>query len=436
MMNNVSIFSTRFVVCVMLLSCYFNIARIQASEVPSSGKSSLTDCANFFETKSNEAAYTFDNSPDGGYMITGMVSSEKEGPGYVYTTDEKGKIVQTVEFKKTENTGVSAISATHDGGYVLAGRQGERSRESLWAMKVDKDGETQWERVFKFKRDSSAFDVRESSDGGYILSGSAIPEDWSRSFGLVIKLDSNGYLLWDNDFMSEDETWLLSTRETSDGKFVSVGITSLFEPFIVKLNNSGTLEHGMCYFDKEKNEYILPPSTSVYLKAPAMWNLQSVAPLENGGYVVAGYFLDNTISDLFDGTIDQSKTIIIVAEYDASGQEVASKTYNDNHYGVVRSIVKDATGGYYVVAINATKLSNSSEEYPNIDMNVLVLKLDKLLNVEWEKIFGSDEYDEIAYKALGTPDGELAIIGAVKNNGTDSGKPYFLKLDSSGECGI
>ncbi|MFA8300108.1 MAG: T9SS type A sorting domain-containing protein [Hyphomicrobiales bacterium] len=99
-----------------------------------------------------------------------------------------------------------------------------------------------WEKVFFKDIDASADDVIEAYDGGYLITGwytGSFPK-----YCWIIKTDINGNMLWQKDFMNENEKTFVILRIQQDckGNIYLAGSrhdTNTKDPYIMKLNPCG-----------------------------------------------------------------------------------------------------------------------------------------------------------------------------------------------------
>lgn len=97
---------------------------------------------------------------------------------------------------RSEDTG-DAIIATHDGGFVLAGSMlttPERGNggKDIFLVKVDSDGDMLWNKVIGGAGDETVSSIRETADGGLLICGSNNASGLSSIF--IMKTDMNGDL--------------------------------------------------------------------------------------------------------------------------------------------------------------------------------------------------------------------------------------------------
>ncbi|MHA2092478.1 MAG: hypothetical protein ACW98K_16645 [Candidatus Kariarchaeaceae archaeon] len=196
-------------------------------------------------------------SPDGGYVLTGLASSTDSSTWdlWILKTDENGNEEWNKTINGTEDGpdyGSQIVTAT-DGGYLIGGAtQSElASTESwdtdYWLLKIDTFGNLEWNKTYRREGYDQGTAFIPLNDGNYLLSGLS---DHPHSIW-ILKLDENGTVLWDQTFAKGTDSfisWERNLIETSDGGFLLTCFPRVenyqvgYEYWIIKCDSNGNIE--------------------------------------------------------------------------------------------------------------------------------------------------------------------------------------------------
>src|SRR5439155_690012 len=196
--------------------------------------------------------YSTHQTSDGGFIISGESSG-----AWVMKTNAAGMPEWQRRFIPSgyiDADGV--IIPTNDGGYILVGSALPaccRGGHSAWLLKLDHRGGVEWSRFYGAPYDA-LFTVHQTFDGGYVVLAQidnhvgqilfASSEAW------ILRLDSEGRLLWQKSFGAEGFAYPSSISQISDGGFVLAGrsnpaslnpLIGIWGPWLLKLDSSGNL---------------------------------------------------------------------------------------------------------------------------------------------------------------------------------------------------
>lgn len=106
---------------------------------------------------------------------------------------------------------VRQVANTYDGGYLLTGKISSIGAGGwdMYAVKIDSDGEVEWRNAYGTELGESTFDAVQTADGGYCITGFSNRED-NRSAGMLVRIDAEGEEIWRNLLIDEEDNILIS----------------------------------------------------------------------------------------------------------------------------------------------------------------------------------------------------------------------------------
>jgi hypothetical protein len=220
----------------------------------------------------------------GGYLVSGTSTSSNGNVtsnfGYtdywVINIDSNGNLVSNANFGGTSNDDCHGLVANPDGTYVVAGEAASYTGQvtcrtpafcesSYWIAKIGNTDNILWTQcVGPLSSGSNLFctpyDMIKTSDNGYILVGRGNDNTNGNTYGAsdvwVVKLDSNGYVVWRENYGGSDNEYGYAIKETTDGGYIIVGDSyssdgnvtvtltgySQDNGWIFKINSTGVLQ--------------------------------------------------------------------------------------------------------------------------------------------------------------------------------------------------
>jgi len=201
-----------------------------------------------------DALFTVHQTSDGGYVAMGNTQSIESGHvfnAWILKLDSLGGIVWQKAFPGQDGYWVEQTS---DDGYIMSGTVLADRVGAAWVAKLDAYGSISWQKAFEVSWHSPAYQVHQTLDGGYVVLAQidnrvgqilfASSEAW------ILRLDSEGRLLWQKSYGVEGFAYPSSISQISDGGFVLAGrsnpaslnpLTGIWGPWLLKLDSSGNL---------------------------------------------------------------------------------------------------------------------------------------------------------------------------------------------------
>ena len=169
----------------------------------------------------------------------------------VIKLNSSGGIVWQKTYGGTGDDDAEWIQQTSDNGYFVTGQTSSfgSGNGDAWVLKLDSNGNVVWQKTYGGSGTDFLLSAQQTTDGGYVLAGRTTSFGAGALDGWVIKLDSSGNVAWQRTYGGSNVDRLAIVRQTADGGFVVSGRTSSFgtarddphaDLWMLKLNSDGT----------------------------------------------------------------------------------------------------------------------------------------------------------------------------------------------------
>jgi hypothetical protein len=205
---------------------------------------------------------------------------------------------------------------------------------------------------------------------------------------------------WALAYGGSDSDVARAIQQTNDGGYIIAGETRSFgaglnDIWVLKLDLNGALIWQRTYGGSDSDI------------------ARTIQQTGDGGYIVAGG------TESFGAGLSD----IWILKLDSDGSVEWQQTYGGSYDDAARSLSQTSDGGYIV--------AGNTESFGDRLIDIWVLKLDSNGSVEWQQVYGADEYD-FASSIQQTSD-EGYIVAAFTYSFTDYyTEGWILKLDSKG----
>ena len=181
---------------------------------------------------------------DNGFIIAGSsdsadvdITNNKGGYDFwILKIEASGTVVWEKNFGGSEIDEASAITQTNDGNFIVVGDTRSSDKDvsksngaaDLWMLKISQEGVLIWEKTFG----GTSFDVGRSisrtQDNGFIISGSSRSLDANfnnqgQNDALIIKIDSEGNIVWQETVGGKEIDFLYDAVELNNKTIIAVG---------------------------------------------------------------------------------------------------------------------------------------------------------------------------------------------------------------------
>lgn len=209
-----------------------------------------------FGFSGHDHSYDLLQTADGGFFFVGFLditaarsdgfeaksgTLTRHGVGEFWGTkiDAKGNLQWRRYFGGTNNDRAHAVVPAWDGGFVLAGFSesddfdisDSRGSYDFWVVKISEEGDKIWEHSYGGSGIDIAYDISLTADGAYVVAGHTISSDQQVSNSLgesdiwMIKIDTNGQLLWERTFGGSGFDLARSVSPAKRGGYILSGNT-------------------------------------------------------------------------------------------------------------------------------------------------------------------------------------------------------------------
>ncbi|HPD38543.1 MAG TPA: hypothetical protein PK411_09405 [Mesotoga infera] len=350
------------------------------------------------------------------YSNNGDVSHNNGGSdAWIIRVDNSGKLIWGKSLGGSNNEQFVSVRHTIEGGFILGGdsrsNDGDvsvnKGDSDVWIVKIDVEGNLVWQRSFGgSKGDSNAY-VEQTTDGGYVFVAHSESNDGDvsgnkGSFDFwVVKLDSDGALVWQKSFGGTEAEFPYDIRQTNDGGYLVVGETmsndgdvsgnhGSCDVWIIKLDLLGNLEWQKCLGGSNCDRvYAMTEQTP------------------EGDFVIAG----STSSNDGDITGNNGKGDAWIVKLDYFGNIIWQKCVGGSGFETALSINPTADCGYIIGG--GTTSTGKGE-----DNDCWIAKLDSNGELVWQKCLGGSSMD-VCWSFKETDDGSYIIAGYTFSNDGD-----------------
>ena len=362
----------------------------------------------------NELASSVISFSDGTYAVVGYSQSIDGDIQTTKTTSQydfwvlKFDSSDTLLWQKTyggsnDEKAYKAIN-TSDNGFAIAGynksTDGDLTNnegfEDVFILKLDTDGNILWQTTTGFSGTDQGFSLIETSDGGYFIGGildvtssngegnSSAKAKHAGGDYWAIKLDKSGNLEWTKFFGGSNTDTCNDLIETDDG-YILVGSSDSNDIDIS--NNKGSYDFWIVKINKK--------GTLLWEKSfggSEIDEAHAITKTYDGNFIIAG---DTRSSDQ-DITINNGGADVWVIKINTDGELLWEKNFGGSSFDVARSISKTSDNGY-IISGSSRSLDNGFTNQGQND--AWLLKISSEGNQEWQQTIGGSNID-VLYDAI------------------------------------
>lgn len=356
----------------------------------------------------SEDEVVYDIIPYGnGYLFAGGTASEDGDISYshgssefwIIKIDSAGYLLWEKTFGGSSGEFCTRILDNLDNCFYLIGNSissdGDISYDpypgsnDIWIVKIDSTGNIIWDKIIGGGMIDAIESATLTQDGGVAIFGWTGSQngDVSVNYGYydmwLVKLNSDGEILWDKSYGTDDFDYGQAMISTSDGGFLIGGASTIgsggnltCEPFnynaeaiLLKLDSLGNIEWQNCYGGSGHD---------------GIWGLLE---LENG-YAFVGYGSSDD-GDL-TGSGWHGEGDIWVAKLDFYGNLIWQKCYGGSNYESALNVFSMENNGYMIVGRTKSQDGDitNNHSYIDSDNDIWYFKIDSTGGLLYQNCYG------------------------------------------------
>ena len=410
------------------------------------------------------------NKSYGGYEVNKV--AELDSGGYVLAGQQDGGNSQML-IAKTDSSGneiwkksigdtasfdeANSIQEDSSGNYIIAGQTTTTNGyRDFAALKLASDGSEIWSTFNQGFGSNGAegTKITATSDGGYIVTA---PDDSSKD-NLAIKFDERGAYQWEAVIGDVDDT-ITNVRETDSGYVLGGKSSDNSKQWVASLNNDGSSAISKTYIAGSDNteitdiqklstgEYVLAGNkdnsgnNDIWVSKLATdfsqsWEksfggsandtVTTIQETSAGKLILAG----TTFSSNGDVSANYGNGDAWIAGLDSDGTNFWEKNLGGSSYDKANSIKETSDGGYIITGRTKSIDNDLSGVKTTTDNDSWVIKLKADKSIDWQKTFGSSNFDE-ASNVIETSDNGYLISG-VAEDVSGNKEAWVVKLAQDG----
>ena len=300
------------------------------------------------------------------------------------------------------------VIATVDGGYAVVGFSESQGRTgtNVTLVKTNETGDTEWVQSYGEEGDDKGFALLQEADGTYLLVGQTNGSGNGNNDILLLKLDSNGELIWRKTFggAGNDQGWAVAPSQAG-GCYITgrKEFDGNADMYLLKIDGEGELvwernfggdktDEGFAVIETTQGEVVVVGATKSFINANSnSSDIYFVKVSAEGETIIEAKYGNlerdraNSIVETPDGGyaltgISTDKGDVFLLQLDRNGQELWSKTYGDPIFREEGNDIKlTADGGFIIAGTNELTDRNSQ---------IYLLRTDREGNEIWNSLYG------------------------------------------------
>lgn len=252
---------------------------------------------------SPDAAYTVVESPDGGFVVGGISSSNNGDltgnngaiDAWLFKINSTGALIWQKNYGGVSDDVLQQLALNVDGSIAVAGHtvsptlpsNGHKGGMDMWVARIANGGNIIWSKGFGGTQDDYGMGITATQDGSYLVSGytSSTDMDISGQNGLLdawlVKINGTGSLVWQKCIGTNKDEFATSVVYHNESEYTIAGLAvpsappnDILDAYVVRLGNASLIRgsftspflinHGMVLAAKPGVQYSTIPNNDSF----------------------------------------------------------------------------------------------------------------------------------------------------------------------------
>jgi len=244
-----------------------------------------------------------------GFVLVGLTYSfSSNSDVWVVKTDANGNVVWNKTYGGSMEDAGRAITLTKDHSYMIAGYTNSTGNGDydFLLLKIDASGNLSWNKTYGGPQSDKAYAVEETA-GEYVIAGDTRSKGNGDNDAWIIKIDSNGNLLWDETVGGEEFDMPTCVTASNNGGYLVGGFTFSFgngerDFWLFKVDDSGNIpwsctvgrsgfEEAYAVLETAENEFVMAGWTNSIGQGHYDFYVAKISVENNGDWLAAYQFI-------------------------------------------------------------------------------------------------------------------------------------------------
>jgi hypothetical protein len=286
----------------------------------------------------------------------------------------------------------------------------------LWLIKLDSNGNLLWNKCLGGFSAEIGYSISQTLDSGFIISGYTNSHDGDvtglhgvRDDYWVVKTNSIGNIQWQKCLGGTETDISTKIIQTNDSGYFLVGKTGSFDGDIPFPGIHG--HSGYDIWAVKLNANGTKQWSRCY--GGSNWeDLSTCIQTSDGGYMIAGQ------TDSYDGDVsgqhNSATSDVWLVKIDSQGVIQWQKCYGGTDLESPSQIIPSNDGGYFIAAESSSTDGDVSNSFGQNDF--WLFKIDSLGTILWSQCYGNSHFEELL-AACGTSEGGVVMAGTTNVDG-------------------